>query len=76
MLAPIYYNRTGKCCRFVPMFMHHASRTVAFGEEIVYDPQNDPIEERKRLVREAGERMNQLSDELEERYQQKLNRKH
>ena len=22
MLAPIYYNKTGKCCRFIPVFAH------------------------------------------------------
>lgn len=65
MLAPAYYNRTGKCCRFMPMFAHQGSRTVAFGEEIVFNPENDPADERERLVREIGNEMNRLCAEME-----------
>ncbi len=65
MLAPAYYNRTGKRCRFMPMYAHRDSRTVAFGEEIVFNPENDPAEERERLVREIGEQMNRLCAEME-----------
>lgn len=67
MLAPAYYNRTGKCCRFVPMYAHQGKRTVKFGEEIVFNPDNDPITERDRLVSEIGAQMNRLCAEMEGR---------
>ena len=38
MLAQVYYARTGKCCRFVPMLAHKGMRTLSFGTEIDYDP--------------------------------------
>ena len=71
MLAPILYSRTGRRCRFVPLFAHQDSHTVAFGEEVVYDPERDPVEERERLVREIGASMNGLAQELEAAYQAK-----
>lgn len=57
MIAQAYYSRTGKRCRFIPMFAHQPSRTVAFGEEIVFDPDNNPAEERQRISDEASARM-------------------
>ncbi len=65
MLAQIYYNRTGKRCRFVPMLCYKAGRTVSFGTEIVYDPENDPIAERDRIVEEAYHQMQALYDREE-----------
>lgn len=65
MLAQVYYNRTGKCCRFVPVLCHKGGRTVSFGTEIVYDPDNDPIAERDRIVDEAYQQMQTLFDREE-----------
>ena len=65
MLAQVYYNRTGKRCRFVPMLCHKAGRTVSFGTEILYDPDNDPIAERDRIVEEAYAQMQALFDREE-----------
>ena len=65
MLAQVYYNRTGKRCRFVPVLCHKAGRTVSFGEEILYDPDNDPIAERDRIVDEAYNQMQALYDREE-----------
>ena len=74
MLAPIYYKRTGKRCRFVPMYAHQASRTIAFGEEIMYDPERDDMEERERLVREISGSMNHMAEELEAAWKTKKQR--
>lgn len=65
MLAQVYYNRTGKRCRFVPVLCHKEGRTVSFGTEIRYDPNNDPIAERDRIVEETYSQMQALYDREE-----------
>lgn len=65
MLAQVYFSRTGKRCRFMPMLCHKGGRTVSFGTEIVYDPENDPIAERDRIVQEAYDQMQALYDREE-----------
>ena len=65
MLAQVYYNRTGKRCRFIPVLCHKQNRTVSFGTEILYDPDNDPIAERDRIVDEAYDQMQALYDREE-----------
>jgi len=65
MLAQVYYNRTGKRCRFVPVLCHKGGRTVSFGTEILYDPDNDPIAERDRIVDETYNQMQALYDREE-----------
>lgn len=71
MLAPIYYNQTGKRCRFMPMFAHKGARTISFGEEVVYDPDRDEREERDRLVNEIYRQMQELAQCEDTLYQQK-----
>ena len=65
MLAQVYYARTGKCCRFVPMLAHKGMRTLSFGTEIDYDPEKHPIEERDRVVEEAQRQMWEMFDREE-----------
>ncbi len=65
MLAQVYYNRTGKRCRFMPMVCFKDGRTVSFGTEILYDPDNDPIAERDRIVQETYDQMQALYDREE-----------
>lgn len=65
MLAQVYYNRTGKRCRFMPVLCYRQGRTVSFGTEIVYDPDNDPIAERDRIVDETYRQMQSLYDREE-----------
>ncbi len=62
MLAQAYYNRTGKRCRFLPVLAHQGRKTISFGTEIVYDPENDPITERDRIVDEAYAQMQAMYD--------------
>ena len=71
MLAQVYYARTGKCCRFVPMLAHKGMRTLSFGTEIDYDPEKHPIEERDRVVEEAQRQMWEMFDREERLYQEK-----
>lgn len=71
MLAPIYYNQTGKRCRFMPMFAHKGARTISFGTEIIYDPDADERTERDRLVAEIHQQMQALAQREEALWQQK-----
>ena len=69
MLAQVYYNRTGKRCRFLPMYAHKGLRTLSFGTEIVYDPDNEPMAERDRIVEEAHAQMTALAEREDALYQ-------
>ena len=62
MLAQVYYNRTGKRCRFLPMYAHKGLRTLSFGEFILYDPDADPMTERDRIVDEATRQMREMAE--------------
>lgn len=61
MLAQVYYNRTGKRCRFLPMYAHKGLRTLSFGEPILYDPEAEPMLERDRIVDEATRQMREMA---------------
>ena len=71
MLAQVYYNRTGKRCRFLPMLAHKGARTISYGTEILYNPDNDPITERDRVVQEASRQMQELYEREEALWQKK-----
>ncbi|MBQ7848820.1 MAG: hypothetical protein IJ343_03775 [Clostridia bacterium] len=68
MLAQVYWNKTGKRCRFLPMLAHKGMRTLSFGTEIVYDPDNAPIDERDRIVEQATAQMQALFEREEALY--------
>ena len=71
MLAQVYYAKTGKCCRFQPLFAHKGMRTMTFCEPIVYQPDNDPIAERDRIVAYAKAEMERVYEAEEARYHAK-----
>ncbi len=71
MLAQVYYSRTGKRCRFVPMLAHNGMRTITVGTEIVYDPDAQNIEERDRIVDEASRQMQAMYAAEEALYREK-----
>lgn len=71
MLAPIYYNKTGKKCRFLPMFAHKAARTLSFGTAVEYDPEAHPNDERDRIVDAIAAQMQAMADREEKLYQEK-----
>ena len=71
MLAQVYHAKTGKCCRFQPMFAHKGMRTLTFCEPVMYDPDNDPIAERDRIVAVTKEAMDRVYAQEEAKYQQK-----
>ena len=67
MLAQVYYAKTGKRCRFQPMFAHKGMRTLTFCEPTLYDPDNDAMAERDRIVAYAKEQMEQAYQQEEAR---------
>ena len=52
MLAPLYYNKTGKKAIFVPVYASREKRIITFGKGIEYNPDNQPTEEKMRIVDE------------------------
>ncbi len=75
MLAPIYYNKTGKCCRFIPAFAHQKMRSLTFAPIITYDPDNDPMAERDRIVSYLQNTMREMYEAEEEKYRQRQKKK-
>lgn len=51
-LAWMYYNKTGKRLRFVPMYLAPRLRKIFFGAPIVFDPEAPKKAERQRIKRE------------------------
>ena len=76
MLAPIYYNKTGKCLRFIPAFAHQKMRTLTFAPIITFDPNNEPNAERERIVSYLQETMREMYEAEEAKYQQKIKKEH
>ena len=60
MLGQIYHSRTGKQCRFVPMYCDKHTRTITFAPEIVYNDEADPEEERRRVASACEAEMNRI----------------
>lgn len=52
MLAPLYFNKTGKKAIFVPVYASREKRIISFGKGVEYDPGNQPTEEKMRIVQE------------------------
>ncbi len=57
MLAPLYYNKTGRKAVFMPVYASREMRTISFGKGVEYDPENQPTEEKMRIVNELREAM-------------------
>ncbi len=67
MLATLYYRKTGKNCRFQPCYAHRASRTLCFGNEVVFNPKAPEEDEIIRVVEACSAEMRRLcavQDEL------------
>lgn len=53
MLGKMYYDRCGRCCRFLPMYASKSKRTIWFGEELVFDPNENITVEMARISNTA-----------------------
>lgn len=49
MVGQMYYNRTGKCAQFIPLYADKHKRTVTFGVPTRYNPDLPTNEEKERL---------------------------
>ncbi len=49
MIGQMYYNKTGKCPQFIPMYANKRERTITFGEAMRYNPDLPPNDEKERL---------------------------
>lgn len=58
-IAPMYYRSSGKCLRFVPMYLAPELKTMCFGKAVEYCPDRPDAEERARIRQEL---MNSITD--------------
>lgn len=56
-IGSMYYESSGKCLRFYPLYANRHNRTFNIGEPVVFDPDNDPHEEKQRIARVLHDRM-------------------
>ena len=49
VIGQLYYKRTGKNCRFVPIYADKQRRVISFGHEARYNGEANPAEEKERL---------------------------
>lgn len=56
-IGRMYYDTTGKCLRFYPIYADRKRRTFSIGEPVVFDPANDPHDEKQRITDQLHERM-------------------
>ncbi len=53
LVAPIYYQKTGKCCRFIPVYADKKRRKLSFGDYVQYNPDNSSDMESNRICDEV-----------------------
>ena len=63
-VAKLYYKRTGKCLKFVPMYIAPTISTIAVGTPIAYDPTNDPNAERDKINNYIKEEITRVAKSL------------
>lgn len=63
-VAKLYYNKTGKCLSFVPMYNAATIKTIVFGTPIKYDPSIDIKEQRQIMCEYLKKEITKLAKEL------------
>ena len=63
MLGPMYFNKTGKRCHFVPIYANKQKRVLTFGRYTDFDPDNDPAAERDRICETLRNEMLRIAQE-------------
>lgn len=56
-LAKYYYQKTGKKISFYPVFVSRKKSSMYIEKPIIYNPDNDPVEEKQRIVNGLRESM-------------------
>ena len=49
MIGQLYYNKTGKCAQFIPLYANKRKRTITFGVPTRYNPDLPANDEKERL---------------------------
>ena len=65
-VAKLYYKRTGKVLKFVPMYIAPALRQVHFGEPVAYDPEESMDTQRGRLCNYLMDEITRVAEQLPE----------
>lgn len=65
-VAKLYHKRTGKCLRFVPMYLAPRLKTMYLGEPVTFDPQAPMEAERSRICRYLADQITGIATELPE----------
>lgn len=65
-IGKYYHQKTGKKVSFYPVFISQKKKTIYIEEPIVFNPENEPNEEKTRIV-------NSLHDSIEKSYQKHEN---
>ena len=65
-VAKLYYKRTGKVLKFVPMYIAPALRQVHFGEPVAYDPEEPMDTQRGRLCNYLMDEITRVAEQLPE----------
>lgn len=61
MIGQLWHRKTGRCCRFVPMFADRDTHVLHIGKPVIYDPANESAAERQRIADEVSAEMNRLA---------------
>ncbi len=64
VIGQLYYKRTGKRCRFVPVYADKYRKVLSIGGELYYDGEKSPSDEKERLCTVLREEMLRMHDEI------------
>ena len=65
MLAEAYWKKTGRQMRFLPMYANKVNRTLTFGTEVVYTPENGFRNEQTRIIAEVETQIRGIAEKTE-----------
>lgn len=61
MLAEAYWKKTGKQMRFLPMYANKNNKTLTFGTEVIYNPENGFRNEQVRIIEEVENQIRSIA---------------
>lgn len=61
-LGKTYYQRTGRRANFCPMYINKKEKRMSFGACVAFDPENESVDERDRLVNHLQGAMQAMAD--------------
>lgn len=61
-IGRLYYETTGKELRFYPIYANRHGHTFKIGAPVIFDPNNDPHDEKQRIAGILHEKMIELSE--------------